>query len=97
MFEKMKQLMQLKSQMAEIKKRLDDMVVKTKSSKGNIEITISGSQEIKEVAVLTDINDCSKEDLANEIKEATNKAIKESQAMAAKTMGNIAGLGNLGL
>ena len=97
MFEKMKQLMQLKSQMAEIKKRLDEMVIKTTSSKGNIEITISGSQEIKEVAVLADINTLAKEDLSKEIKEAVNKAIKESQAAAAKTMGSLAGLGNLGL
>lgn len=97
MFEKMKQLMQLKSQMAEIKKRLDDMVVKTKSSKGNIEITISGSQEIKDVAILSDISACTKEALSQEIKEATNKAIKESQTMAAKTMGSMAGLGGFGL
>ena len=97
MFEKMKQLMQLKSQMNEIKKRLDEMVIKTKSSKGNIEITISGSQYIKEVLINKDLQSYSKEELSQEIKEATNKAIKESQAMAAKTMGSMAGLSGFGL
>ena len=97
MFEKMKQLMQLKSQMNEIKKRLDEMVIKTKSSKGNIEITISGSQDIKEVLINKDLQSYSKEELSQEIKEATNKAIKESQAMAAKTMGSMAGLSGFGL
>ncbi len=96
MFDKIKQLMQLKSQMAEIKKRLDGMEIKVQSPKKYIEITVSGSQEIKEVSFLQDTATLSKEDLAKEIKEVTNKAIKESQAMAAKTMGSMAGLGGFG-
>lgn len=96
MFDKIKQLMQLKSQMAEIKKRLDGMEIKVQSPKKYIEITVSGSQEIKEVSFLQDTKDLPKEELAKEIKEITNKAIKESQAMAAKTMGSMAGLGGFG-
>lgn len=93
MFDKIKQLMQLKSQMAEIKKRLDGMVIKVQSPKKYAELTISGSQEVKEIAFLTEINAVSKEALAKDIQEGINKAIKESQTMAAKTMGDIAGLG----
>ena len=96
MFDKIKQLMQLRSQMNEIKKRLDGMEIKVQSPSKYIEITVSGSQEIKEVIFLQDTKDLSKEALAKEIKEVTNKAIKESQAMAAKTMGSVAGLGDLG-
>ena len=96
MFDKVKQLMQLKSQMAEIKKRLDDMVVKVQSPKKYVEITISGSQEVKEIVFLTDLAACSKEALTKDIQEGVNKAIKESQAMAAKTMGSFAGLGDMG-
>lgn len=96
MFDKIKQLMQLKSQMAEIKKRLDGMEIKVQSPKKYIEITVSGSQEIKEVSFLQDTATLSKEDLAKEIKEVTNKAIKESQSMAAQTMGSMAGLGGFG-
>lgn len=96
MFDKIKQLMQLKSQMAEIKKRLDAMVIKVQSPQKYLEITISGSQEVKEVVFLSDINSVSKETLAKDIQEGINKAIKESQAMAAKTMGDFAGIGGMG-
>ena len=96
MFDKIKQLMQLKSQMAEIKKRLDAMVIKVQSPSKYVEITISGSQEVKEVLLLQELASYSKEALEKDIKEGINKAIKESQAMAAKTMGDMAGLGGLG-
>ena len=96
MFKEMKELFQLKSKMNEIKKRLEGMEIKTLSPKKNIEITISGSQEIKAVSILGDLASCSKEEIASEIKEAANKAIKESQAMAAKTMAGVAGLGGFG-
>ncbi len=96
MFEKMKQLMQLKSKMNEAKKRLEEIVIKVQSPAKNIEITISGSQEVKEVVFLTDVKNLSQEELSKEIKEITNKAIKESQAMAAKTMSSMVGLGDLG-
>lgn len=96
MFDKIKQLMQLRSQMAEIKKRLDGMEIKVQSPAKNIEITVSGSQEIKEVVFLKEAKNLSQEELSKEIKEVTNRAIKESQAMAAKTMGSMSGLGDLG-
>lgn len=96
MFDKIKQLMQLKSQMAEIKKRLDAMVIKVQSPAKYVQITISGSQEIKEVLFLTELSAVSKEALAKDIQDGVNGAVKESQAMAAKTMGDLAGLGGLG-
>ena len=96
MFDKMKQFMQLKSKMNEAKRRLDGMEIKVQSPKKNIEITVSGSQEIKEIVFLTDFKTLSQEELSKEIKEVTNKAIKESQAMAAKTMSSMVGLGDLG-
>lgn len=92
MFDKLKQIMQLKSQMAEIKKRLDTMVVKVKTPKQYVEVTISGSQEIKELTILTDLSSCSKEELATDLKDGINRAIKESQAMAAKVTMDFTGL-----
>ena len=92
MFDKLKQIMQLKSQMAEIKKRLDTMVVKVKTPKQYVEVTISGSQEIKELTILTDLSGCSKEELAADLKDGINRAIKESQAMAAKATMDFTGL-----
>ena len=97
MFDKLKQIMQLKSQMAEIKKRLDGMEIKVQSPKKYVQITINGSQEVKEILILNEINSCSKEELAKDLKEGVNRAIKESQTMAAKAMGDIAGIGGLGI
>ena len=54
MFDKLgqlKDLWKLKSQMEEIKKRLDNMVIKVDSPRHLFEVTISGSQEIKEVKI----------------------------------------------
>ncbi len=99
MFEKMKQLMQLKSQMDQVKKELDAVEIKVLSPKKNLEITITGSQEVKNINILTDLATLSKEKLAEEIKEAVNKAIKESQSTAAKkALGSMpGGLGGFGL
>lgn len=91
--------MQLKKQMDQVKKELDNVEVRVQSPKNNIEITITGSQEVKSVNILTDLNNLSKEQLAQEIQEAVNKAIKESQTQAAKkALGSIpGGLSGIGL
>ena len=55
MFDKLgqlKDLWKLKSQMEEIKKRLDNMVIKTESPHHWVEVTMNGSMEVKEVRVL---------------------------------------------
>lgn len=95
MFEKLgqlKDLWKLKSQMEELKKRLDAMVVKAESPKHLVEITISGSQEIKEVLVRETAKDVSLAELGEEIKAAVNKAVRDSQALAAQAMGGMAGV-----
>ena len=99
MFENLKNIMQLKKQMDQVKKELDSVEIKVLSPKNNIEITITGSQEIKNVNILTDLNTLSKEELTLEIKDAVNKAIKESQSAAAKkALGSMpGGLGGFGL
>lgn len=91
MFDKLgqlKDLWKLKSQMEEIKKRLDNMVIKVDSPRHLVEITISGSQEIKEVRVDPLAKNYNETDLAQDIKDVFNKAVKDSQAMAAQAMGN---------
>ena len=95
MFDKLgqlKDLWQLKNQMQEIKKRLDNMVVKVSSPNHIVEITISGSQEIKEVKIDEHYQKFSAEQLGEEIKSAVNKAVRDSQALAAQTMGGSMGL-----
>ncbi len=95
MFEKLgqlKDLWKLKSQMEELKKRLDGMVVKVEGPKHWVEITISGSQEIKEVKIFDIAKEATAAELGEEIKAAVNKAVRDSQAMAAQAMGGMAGL-----
>lgn len=95
MFDKLgqlKDLWKLKSQMEEIKKRLDNMVIKVESPRHLITITISGSQEVKEVQVEPLAKNFSEADLAEDLKAVINKAVRDSQMMAAQAMGNFGGV-----
>lgn len=94
MFDKLgqlKDLWNLKNQIQEIKKRLDNMVIKVESPNHVFEVTVSGSQEVKEVKVNDNIKSFSQEQLGEELKTVINKAVRDSQAMAAQTMGSMAG------
>lgn len=93
MFDKLKGLMELRSKMTEVKKRLDNMVIKVESPRKYFELTISGSQEVKEVKILQDLKDASPEVLQKDLQDLFNKAVKDSQVMAAQAMGDITGLG----
>lgn len=95
MFDKLgqlKDLWKLKNQIQEIKKRLDNMVIKVSSPNHIFEITVSGSQEVKEVVVSELVKDFSREKLGEELKTVINKAVKDSQALAAQAMGGMGGM-----
>ena len=90
MFDKLgqlKDLWQLKNQMQEIKKRLDSMVIKASSPHHIFEVTISGSQEVKEVTVASLYKDFPAEEIGRELTAVMNKAIRDSQSLAAQAMG----------
>jgi DNA-binding protein YbaB len=93
MFDKLKDIMQLKAKMTEIKKRLDTMVIKVESPAKYFELTISGSQEVTDIKVIKDISQAPAAEIEKDLKALFNKAVKDSQAMAAQAMGDIAGLG----
>ena len=91
MFDKLgqlKDLWKLKSQMEEIKKRLDNMVIKVDSPRNLFEVTISGSQEVKEVRVDALIKNFGEAEIAEDLKAVINKAVRDSQGMAAQAMGS---------
>lgn len=95
MFDKigqLKDLWKLKSQVEEIKKRLDNMVIKAESPRHLFEITISGSQEVKEVKVESLVKNFTEAELAEDLKAVINKAVRDSQAMAAQAMGGFGGM-----
>ena len=94
MFDKLgqlKDLWQLKNQIQEIKKRLDNMVIKVDSPNHLFEITVSGSQEVKEVKVSELAHNFPADKLAEDLKAVINQAVKDRQEMAAQAMGGMAG------
>ncbi len=93
MFDNLKKLMELKKTMTEMKKRLDEMVIKVESPAKNFEMTITGSQQVKEFKILKDLKEISKEEAEKDLADLFNKAVKDSQGMAAQAMGGLAGLG----
>ncbi len=89
MFDKLgqlKDLWKLKGQMEEMKKRLDMMVIKTDSPHHLVELTMNGSMQVQEVRVDKLAKNYTEEQLAEEIKAVINKAVHDTQLMAAQAM-----------
>jgi DNA-binding protein YbaB len=85
MFDKMKELWELKKKADEIKKELESL--KFTSEDSYFSITINGTLEVESVSIKNLEN---KEKLEKSIKENTNKVIKNAQIETAKkTFGNI--------
>lgn len=87
MFGQLKDLWKLKNQMAEIKKRLDNMVIKAEGPRHWAEVTMSGSMEVKEIH-LNLPEKYEQADLEKELKDVFNKAVRDTQGMAAQAMGS---------
>ena len=86
MFDKMKQLMEVKKQAERIKKELDAEVVEINDAKG-IKIAISGSQNFRSVQIDADlIRAENKDSLERDLLRSMNAAIKRSQEITAKKM-----------
>ena len=87
MFDKMKQLMDMKKQADRIKKDLDQMTVEVTSVPG-LKLVVTGSQDFRSITIeeglLSDPNK-----LQQTILRGVNAAIKESQKMAAQKMASM--------
>ena len=90
----LKDLWKLKGQMEEMKKRLDTMVIKADGPRHLVEITLNGSMEVKEVTVSSLAKTVTETELAEDIKAAVNKAVRDAQMMAAQAMGSNFGIPN---
>ena len=99
MFEKIKQLKNLRDQAGQMKEALSQETVQADSAHGKISVVMDGNQEILALHIDEELLSPDKKDETEKaIKEAANEAIKKSQkAMAQKiqSMGglNIPGLG----
>ena len=89
MFDKMKQLMELKKQADQIKRELDAAIVDVQEVNG-IKITITGSQDFRSIEIDSPLlSSENKKRLEADLLRSMNAAIKKSQVMAAQKMKNV--------
>ena len=92
MFDKMKQLMEVKRQADKIKRELDGMKVEINDVEG-IKLIVNGTQQVQSLeideALLTPQN---KKKLESDLLRSLNLATTKSQSLAADKMKNMAGL-----
>ena len=89
MFDKMKELMEMKRQADQIKKELDALIIEYTDVR-NIKIVINGSQDIKSLEIEESfINPANKKRLESDLTRSLNGAIKKSQHSAAQRMKNL--------
>lgn len=90
MFDKMKELYDLKKQADEMKKVLEKEIIEVES--GDMKVVISADQKIREIHLGDSVDE-------DNLKEIINKALEESQKVAAKKMqdmmGGMGGLANM--
>ncbi len=86
MFDKMKQLMDMKQQADRLKKELDAVTIEVKDVAG-IKITITGSQEFRSIEIdeklLTPEN---KKRFESDLLKSLNSSVKKVQQVAAQKM-----------
>lgn len=87
MFDKLKQLQELRKKALQLKEELSSESVFGKDKNGLIKITLDGNQEIKDVQIADSLLSAdNKKKLETGLKEALSKAIKEAQMLMAKKM-----------
>ena len=89
MLDKMKELMEMKKKMEEIKRELD--AVSLMSEDSLVAVAINGSQEVKSVNIKGELSGMDKAKLESSIMETVNRAIRQSQKSAAEKMGGMTG------
>ncbi|MFA5059168.1 MAG: YbaB/EbfC family nucleoid-associated protein [Candidatus Omnitrophota bacterium] len=97
MFDKMKQLMEVKSQMEKIKRELEAAILEISDIRG-IKITVNGAQNFK--AIQIDpllLGESNKQKLEGDLLRAVNIAVVRSQNVAAQKMKAATGLNIPGL
>ncbi len=87
MFDKMKQLYELKKQADQMKKELEAEVIEVQH--GDVKVKVNASQKILNLDFPSDID-------PDKLRDAINKANEEAQKVAAKKMqGMMGGMGGL--
>ena len=89
MFDKMKQLMEMKKQADIIKKELDGMCLDVEEVRG-IRITVTGSQSFRSIEIDENLlRSENKARIESDLARSVNAAIKKSQNLAAQKMASL--------
>ena len=86
MFDKMKQMYELKKQADKMKKELEAEVIEVEH--GDVKVKVDGTQKILKLEYPEDID-------PDKLKDAINKAMDEVQKVAAKKMQGMMGIGGM--
>ena len=97
MFNKLKQIQDVRKQAKEMQSTLAEVMVVGKGAHGKVMITIDGNQKVQGVKIEDDLD---RSKIADGVKDAFNDAAKQLQKEMAKMMKDMGGLDalkNLGL
>ena len=92
MFDKMKQLMEMQKKMQEMKRQLEEAEFEVTSADGSVKVMMNGAQEVKVVSIQGEISAAGKSNLEQAVKDAYNKALKQSHKIAAEKMKGMVGM-----
>jgi hypothetical protein len=97
MFDKLKQLQQMKEQMDAVKNRLDNISVRGECE--GVTVVANGNRKIKEVILPANASSLSLDDLSELMLMATNRALENAESVFESEMRSVAGgmMGGLGL
>jgi DNA-binding protein YbaB len=87
MFDKYKDMFEMRKKMEEVKKELDSILLDSEDNL--VRISISGSQEVKSVTIKEDLQKIEKKKLEDSLVETINRAIRQAQMSAVEKMGSI--------
>ena len=94
----MKQVQQMQAEMTEAQEKLKEEVVEASAGGGMVKAKMSGDLRLLELAIDPEAIDPEDPELLQDmVLAAVNEAIRAAQELAASKMGNVAGLGGLGL
>jgi DNA-binding YbaB/EbfC family protein len=86
------QLREMQKKLEEARKQLADETIEASAGRGAVRVVMSGTQECRQVLLTPDVfQKQDAEKLGELVRLAVNQAIKDSQLMAARKLGPIAG------
>jgi hypothetical protein len=98
MFEKIKQLKNLRDQAKRMQDELAQITVNAEGMAGKISVVMDGNQKIMAIDISTELLDTSKKEvLEKAIAETVNEAVKKAQIEAARKMQGMGGLSGMNI